>query len=406
VEDRSIGVLAVVPDAWNHIVMPRHQILKRLTRHFPVVWVEPAAGWREYWLPSGDRVLQADRWSTPAPGLDVLTPGWSHPSFVRPRWLGTWMMRSRLAAARRRLTSRGATHVVLYVWRDEYADALDLVAHDGSCYHIDDEYSFQEREVPNSPRETRLLQRVDQVIVHSPALLAKKGSANPNIPRVPNGVDYPSYSASKPVPPDLAAVPHPRVGYAGIIKKQLDVALLVRLARARPDYSFVLVGPIMNITGKEAAVEELRRLPNVHFLGNKDPELLPAYVQHFDACLMCYEVNDYTKYIYPLKLNEYLATGRPTISSPIDTVVDLGALVAIARTDAQWLAAVDKALEPAESAADRVEARRSFARANDWDSLVDRIAARLRAAVDRNAVAQVQSAPRQISESNENGHHA
>ena len=90
------------------------------------------------------------------------------------------MLRSRFAAARRRLIDRGATRIVLYIWRDVFAEALDLVAHDGSCYHIDDEYPFQERDVPNSPREMELLQRADSVIVHSPALFAKKGSANPH----------------------------------------------------------------------------------------------------------------------------------------------------------------------------------------------------------------------------------
>ena len=378
----TIGVLAVVPDAWEHVVMPRHQILKRLAHHFAVVWVEPAAGWREYWIPGRSRFLEKDCWSTPAVGLDVFTPGRWHPLFLRPRWLSAWTQRSRLATARQRLIDRGATRIVLYVWRDVYADALDLVAHDGSCYHIDDEYSFQERDVPNSPRELGLLQRVDRVIVHSSALFAKKGSANPHTIRVPNGVDYESYSSPKPVPADLAAIPRPRIGYAGVIKKQLDFALLVRIARARPDHSFVLVGPIMYIAGKEAALEELRGLANVHFLGNKDPEELPAYVQHFDVCLMCYDVNDYTKYIYPLKLNEYLATGRPVISSSIHSVIGLENVVAIARTDEEWLAAIDRALAPATGAPQLVDERRAFARAHDWDVLVDRIAEQLRAAVD------------------------
>ena len=122
----------------------------------------------------------------------------------------------------------------------------------------------------------------------------------------------------------MASIAHPRVGYAGVIKRQLDFDLLVRLARARPQWSFVLVGPVTNVEGKEQQLAALRQMHNVHYLGGKPAKDLPSYIQHFDVCLMCYEVNDYTQYIYPLKLNEYLASGgrpfhrrsRRCVSSP------------------------------------------------------------------------------------------
>jgi glycosyltransferase involved in cell wall biosynthesis len=383
IADSSVGILALVPDSWNHIVMPRHQVLKRLARHFRIVWVEPAAGWRDHWLPSGERFLKRAGWRSPVPGLEIMTPGSLHPEFVRLGWLRTLMFRSRLAAARRRLVAHGAQWIVLYIWRDEFADAIDLVDHDMSCYHVDDEYTFAERDVPNSAREVRLLNRVDQVIIHSPGLLAKKGGMNPHTAWVPNGVDYRSFASPQTALPDLEAIPRPRIGYAGVIKKQLDLGLLVRLARARPKYSFVLVGPVMNVAGKELQVDQLRRLQNVHFLGEKSPESLPAYVQHFDVCLMCYEMNDYTKYIFPLKLNEYLAAGRPTVSSPINSVAGLDSVVTLARTDAQWLDAIDRSLEASSCTVEAIENRRAFALKHDWDALVDVIACRIRGAITR-----------------------
>lgn len=382
--DRSVGVIAVVPDRWTDTVMPRHQVLKRLAQHFPVVWVEPATGWRQHLLPSGARFMRGDEWSSPAPDLEVMTPGWRHPQVLRPAWLGNATFASRLAAARRRLLARGARRIVLYIWRDEAAGALDMIEHDMACYHIDDEYSFEERDVPNSPSELRLLERSDLVIVHSAALMAKKGGINPNTVLIPNGVDYASFATPRAALPDLATISSPRVGYAGVIKKQLDLALLLRLAQARPAYSFVLVGPILNVSGKQHLIDGLRALPNVHFLGGKPIEDLPAYVQHFDVCLMCYDVNDYTKYIYPLKLNEYLATGRPTISSPIDAVVRSGAgVVRIARDDAEWLQSIDDGLKPAANEEALAESRREFARRNEWNTLVDRIAEHFRAALSR-----------------------
>jgi glycosyltransferase involved in cell wall biosynthesis len=287
-----------------------------------------------------------------------------------------------LTYARRRLIARGATHIALYIWRDDFAEALDCVEHDVSCYHIDDEYSFSEQDVPNSPREVALLRRVDQVIVHSSALMRKKGGINPHTALVPNGVDFAAFSRPRPIPADLASIPEPRIGYAGVIKKQLDLGLLVRLAQARPNYSFVLVGPILNVAGKQAQIEALKKLPNVHFLGAKPVDDLPAYVQYFDVCLLCYEVNDYTNHIYPLKLNEYLATGRPAVAAPIETLRGLD-VVSIANSDDEWLAKIDGHLHGRDLADGPLRRRIEFARQHDWNALVDRVAGLLSEALAR-----------------------
>jgi glycosyltransferase involved in cell wall biosynthesis len=312
-----------------------------------------------------------------------MVPGLSHSTVHRPAWLRNATLKARLNAARSRLLASGVRRTVIYIWRDEFADALDLLAHDASCYHIDDEYRFDERDLPNSAREIALLERVDQVIVHSPALMTKKGGLNAHTALIPNGVDFKAYATRREPFPDLMHIAPPRIGYTGVIKKQLDLALLVRLARARPGHSFVLVGPIMNVKGKEAHVEELRRMPNVFFLGNKAVEDLPAYVQHFDVCLMCYDVNAYTKYIYPLKLNEYLAAGRPTISSAIDSVKGLDRVVHVAGTSDEWLRAIDLCLSPNALSADAVTSRRTFAQKHDWDTLVDEIARLIRETLAR-----------------------
>ncbi|MCD6734757.1 MAG: hypothetical protein LT103_14325, partial [Burkholderiaceae bacterium] len=80
----SIGIIALVPDRWEDVVMPRHQVLRRLARRFPVVWLDPPANWRDYVRPGNERFLAGDRWRSPTPGLEVLTPGMRHPLFYRP----------------------------------------------------------------------------------------------------------------------------------------------------------------------------------------------------------------------------------------------------------------------------------------------------------------------------------
>ena len=369
----AVGVIALVPDPWDSILMPRQQILTRLARHFDVIWVDPPKDWREHWTKAGSSLFERQEFREVARGFTVMTPGRMRPRFYSPARLRRFISSRLLADARRYLQRRGATFIVLHLWRYQFAESLDLVPHNMSCYHIDDEYSFSDVDLPNDPREVHLIRRADQVIVHSARLLEKKSGINPHTALLSNGVDYTAFATCQAAPPDLAAVPRPRVGYVGVIKKQLDLALLSRVASARPDWSVVLVGPIGNVSGKEQALADLRALPNVHFLGAKPIDALPAYVQQMDVCLMCYEVNDYTKYIYPLKLHEYLAAGRPSVASPIDAVLEHTDVVTIARSDEEWLSSIANALAPSASADAEVARRRARARQYDWDVLAQNV---------------------------------
>jgi glycosyltransferase involved in cell wall biosynthesis len=135
-----------------------------------------------------------------------------------------------------------------------------------------------------------------------------------------------------------------------------------------------MVGPVGNVQGKEHLIAELSTLPNVHFLGLKAVDELASYGQYLDVCLMCYELNDYTRYIYPLKLHEYLASGRPIVASAIPAIVEHSDVVTIAHGDEQWLAGVQRALEPRSSAKTAAEVRRARARQYDWDALAGHVA--------------------------------
>jgi glycosyltransferase involved in cell wall biosynthesis len=368
------GVIALVPDQWDGIVMPRHQILSRLGNHMPVVWIEPPAGWRDYWLPGGSRFLRRRDWRSPQRGFTVLESGAMWPAFYHPDWLRRLTLAARLRTARRALTKVGVNRVVLYLWRYEFAEALDCCDHDLSIYHIDDEYSFSDTEQPLAANERGLIRRVDQVLVHSTALMRKKGALNPQTAVIPNGVDFGAFSLPSAEPADLIRVPHPRIGYVGVIKRQLDLELLVRLACARPDWSFVMVGPVGEIQGEEHALRTLRACANVHFMGYRPVASLPAYMQHLDACLMCYRVNDYTQYIYPLKLHEYLASGRPIVASPITTVLEHADVVTIARDDEEWLAGIARSLSWSACSPKEIERRRARASQFDWNALARKVA--------------------------------
>jgi glycosyltransferase involved in cell wall biosynthesis len=260
------------------------------------------------------------------------------------------------------------------LWRPEFAGVLKDVPHDASCYHIDDEYSFSPVEQGLDAQEIAVITNVDQVFVHSRELLRKKGHLNPQTLLVPNGVDYQAYARGYDEPSDLRHIPHPRIGYIGTIKTQLDLSLLLSLAERHPDWSWVFVGP-MGFLGKDVALcQHLFQLPNVYYLGEKPIPSLPAYTQHVDVCLLCYVANDYTKYIYPLKLHEYLASGRPVVGTKLPALEEFRDVVSICEAQDEWSAAITEALRREESEPSRVTARRRVACRHDWNRLVLQIA--------------------------------
>jgi glycosyltransferase involved in cell wall biosynthesis len=265
---------------------------------------------------------------------------------------------------------------VLYVWRPSFVDALDSRHRfDAAIYHIDDEYSFSETHSPMTADELRLIREANSVIVHSPGLMALKGGINRKTFMVPNGVDYELYAQPAPPPPDLLAIPAPRIGYVGVIKRQLDFALLRSLAQRRRDWSFVLIGPLRHFPGDEAEIEELTAKPNIHLLGYRDVAALPAYQGLLDVCIMPYRVNAYTDCIYPLKLHEYLASGKPIVATPIRTLKDFSTLVSLASGVDAWVASLESCLTPEAHTREQVSARQAIAKQHDWWILAERIAA-------------------------------
>ncbi|MFQ6006956.1 MAG: glycosyltransferase, partial [Woeseia sp.] len=124
----------------------------------------------------------------------------------------------------------------------------------------------------------------------------------------------------------------------------------------------------------KSAIDELSSRRNVHFLGAKSVQDLAAYPQHFDVCIMPYEANDYTKYIYPLKLHEYLASGRPTVGTRIRSLEEFADVVALASMPDEWSAAIIESLDSSANTGERRAARQAVARRHDWHLLVAQIA--------------------------------
>ena len=191
---------------------------------------------------------------------------------------------------------------------------------------------------------------------------------------IPNGVDFIHYSGVCKEPGDLAKIPRPRIGYTGYIKKQLDWDLLVYLASGHPEWQFVFVGAHHEHPEIVAYVRKLSECENVHFLGSKSVQELAHYPQHFDVCVMPYKRDDYTKYIYPLKLHEYLASGRPVVGTPIASLEPFGDFILLPNSAEEWSGALLRALDGSANSLEQRRRRQDLAKQHDWDVLVGKIA--------------------------------
>jgi hypothetical protein len=367
----DVGVIAMVYHVWSPIYLTQHHVLTRLAEYFNVVWMNPARPWRQS-LRSRRRLLEAP--DETLPGFQVVEPPTFSPTFFKPSWLADLTFDRRLERAARALRRRGCTKLILYMWYPEFQRAVTTFSADLSCYHIDDEYSYSPEVTELRRSEEQLIRAVDQVFITSPEMLAKKGALNPATERIPHGVDYVSYATPRPEPADLAKIPHPRIGYTGHLKRQLDWSLLESLVSRHPEWQFVFVGPTIPQSDVIDAVRRLGTHRNVHLLGPKPVSELAGYPQHFDVCIMPYRLDPYTKFVSPLKLHEYLATGQPTVGSPLPSLREFDSVLSLPTTPEEWSTAIAEALSPTATSEACAEERRSAARAHDWQLVIRRIA--------------------------------
>jgi len=194
--------------------------------------------------------------------------------------------------------------------------------------------------------EQELIDMSDIVFTGGSSLYEAKKDRHSNVHCFPSSVDRAHFTKARSRlfdPADQEDLPRPRFGFYGVIDERFDTALLDRIAEMRPDWSFVMVGPVVKI-----APEDLPRRHNIHYLGPKTYKELPAYLSGWDVALMPFAMNESTEFISPTKTPEYLAGGRPVVSTPVkDVVRHYGHLqgVKIAADAESFVAACDQALE-------------------------------------------------------------
>jgi UDP-galactopyranose mutase len=215
--------------------------------------------------------------------------------------------------------------------------------------------------------EAELLARADVVFTGGVSLYLFKRDRHPNVHAMPSAVDAAHFAAARTNlldPPEQADLPRPRIGWFGVIDERMDLPLLAAVADLRPDWSFVLVGPVVKIDPAE-----LPERPNIHAIGARPYAALPAYIGGWDVAMMPFARNRATRFISPTKTLEYLAAGRPVVSTSIrDVVTPYGeaGLVRIADDPVGFVSGIEEALRE-DAGARRERADATLARVS-WDN--------------------------------------
>jgi UDP-galactopyranose mutase len=194
-------------------------------------------------------------------------------------------------------------------------------------------------------RERLVFNEADLVFTGGRSLYEAKRERHPRVSCFPSSVDFAHFAQARgaqPDPADQVDLPRPRLGFFGVIDERMDLDLVAGLADARPDWQIVLVGPVVKIDPAS-----LPRRPNIHYLGGKSYDELPGYIAGWDVALLPFARNEATRYISPTKTPEYLAAGKPVVSTSIHDVVEPygeRGLVGIADTVPAFVSEIEAAL--------------------------------------------------------------
>jgi glycosyltransferase involved in cell wall biosynthesis len=356
--------------------MNRQQLLSRLATqgHYIVystgqwsIWDRSKSAWKDaanvgrYKLEDGVWNVSSPKWLMRFPSLPIADK--------LSLFLWTQLIKIKFNISR-------SDKLILHIFHPEFFPYIKFFKKAKIVYHAYDLFEMAQNCSPEMEKqENSLVMQADLCIATSEAIAKRLEERTGREFRVlPNGADcavFQNALEQKILPTDLEKIPHPRIGYVGRINKKIDLELISKLATNRPEWNFVLVGPVSSLDDvTEQAMVRCRQLANVFELGEKRHTQLPAYVAGLDVALMPYRtgVGFWTAAGYPLKLHEYLAADKPIVSSPLSSVLPFSEVVDLVETLEEWELAIDAALEHGGKGQGR---RVAVARENDWSIRAD-----------------------------------
>ncbi|RAJ94122.1 glycosyl transferase family 1 [Larkinella arboricola] len=289
---------------WNFVYQRPQHLLSRASRHFRVwFWEEPVAD-QQPWL----EVRPIN------PKLHILVP--HLPAGTDPQTQHDYQRRW----LQELLAQQQITDFVAWYYTPMALNFTEHIQPRLTVYDCMDELSAFRGAPPQlREREKQLMQQAQLMFTGGQSLYEAKKNLHPSVHAFPSSIDNHHFGQARlglDDPADQQALAYPRIGFSGVIDERLDIQLLGELARRRPDWQFVLLGPVVKIDPAS-----LPQGPNLHYLGMKAYEQLPAYFSNWQVAWLPFALNESTRFISPTKTPEYLAAGLPVVSTPIRDVV-------------------------------------------------------------------------------------
>jgi UDP-galactopyranose mutase len=363
---------------WDFVYQRPQQLLSRLARHYRVLFVEEPV-----FEAGAPRIEQSE----PVPGVTVCRP---HTPVQAAGFHDDQIPLLQPLLAK--LAPPGTAPIVWFYTPmalpllQELQPAL--VVYD--C--MDELAAFRNSPKQLLQRESALLNLADLVFAGGPSLYRAKRERNKNAHCFPSSVDAAHFGQARERAnshPAQQDIPHPRLGFYGVIDERFDTELLTTLADARPDWQLVMVGPVLKI---DPGI--LPQRANIHYFGQQPYEALPRFLAGWDLCLMPFAINEATRFISPTKVLEYMAARLPIVSTNIaDVAGPYGHVVPIARNAGEFLAHCEAALAAdAGTRAAMIAAMDAIVEATSWETTAERMANLLRGTAPRAGATRIAKA--------------
>jgi glycosyltransferase involved in cell wall biosynthesis len=359
---------------WEGIQHRPHHFMKRAAKsNRTVIYVEPPvsllgplknskllANWKR-WL-NGYRQVEEN--------LFVVSPPPSLPFGSKYRIINK-INQFFLSLTLKRVISNFQGELELYSFLPNSVDLLNSIDFKKIYYDcVDDHASFTGLINPlvMNQMEKELMEKADVSFATANQLLEDRKSWSANFHLVPNGAEYEHFASVQkeklPLPSEMKEINRPIVGFYGGISDWIDLDIIGDTALQLPNCSFVLVGPV------DTNIDRFKTIPNIFFLGSKQYNQLPSFLQTFDLCLIPFKINKLTKSVNPIKMYEYLSAGKPVISTPLPEVVNYKDIINIVTNSKEMTATVNHMLDDMERAnsPEEVKKRQDVGKENSWDA--------------------------------------
>jgi UDP-galactopyranose mutase len=362
---------------WDFVYQRPQHLLSRFAAKRRVFYIEEPI-YQEAPEPSWERL-------TPAPNVCVLRP---HTPLASPGFNEEQIpMLKQLVAEL--IETEKLTKTIAWLYTPLALPLAQMLTPQAVVYDCMDELSLFLNAPPELlTREAELFRWADLVFTGGPSLYQAKKTLHPQAYCFPSSVEAAHFQQARPncltEAPDQAPLPHPRLGFYGVLDERLDLELLPALADAHPEWQIILIGPVVKIDPAN-----LPRRPNLHYLGPRDYKQLPAYVAGWEVCLLPFARNAATRFISPTKTLEYMAAERMIVSTPIKDVAEpYGDIVYLGDTAPAFIAACEEALAASvRERTERITKMRAVVDQTSWQTTVRVMEKLMARAIERRQAA-------------------